>query len=381
MNNAPMNDTPNAPTPDDRISIFGLIASVLERGYLIGAFALAGALFAVVPTYFSPSLYTSSAMVVSSQGPVGVSARLRGLAQSFGVGAAGSESIDPSSNPLLLIQLARSPVVLGRLAFDSLEVPELHEGRETAQDEGQAATRVALADVLMPARGNRARALDSLPAPQRARLVGARLTRAVEMRTVSETGALRLSVSTEWPSVSLHVAERLLDELNGFNAEISQQRASDERRFAEERVAEQERDLREAEAELGAFLEANRQFRNSPELSFEHDRLNRAVALEQQLLVSLMTSLDQVRLREVRDVPVLQTIEAPTRARRPDAKRRKYWAVVGLGLGAILGLVIGAVLTAIQRAREAGDPEVERMLAAAQRLIEPVTRRIGRARA
>lgn len=364
-----MNPDPNsAPMPDDRISIFGLVASVLERGYLIGALALLGAVAAVVPTFFSPNLYTSSALVISSQTPGGVSARLRGLAQSFGVGVGGTESVEPASDPLLLMQLAQSPVVLRRLAFDSLEVPELGEGP------------MALAEILMPPRSGRARDPDSIPSEQRARLVGARLARAVDMRPMSETGALRVTVTTEWPSVSLHVAQRLLDELNGFNAEISQQRAGDERRFAEERVADQEAQLRAAEAALGSFLVANRQFRNSPELSFEHDRLNRAVALEQQLLVSLMTSLDQVRLREVRDVPVLQTIESPTRARRPDAKRRKYRATVGFGLGAILGLLVGAVLTAVQRAREAGDPEVERMLAALNRLIEPVTSRIARAR-
>lgn len=363
-----------SPSAEERISLFGIAATLLERTWLIVGTALIGAVLAVIPTFFAPALYTSSALVVSSASAPSINARLRGLAQSFGVGGEVVGN-DLTAYPIFLSYLARSPVVLQRMAYDSLEVPELGEGRMVLADVLRSQRERSQGDEAEPEgelREGGPVATDSAVLQRRARGIGGRLARSITLTTIETMGSIRVRVSTEWPSVSLHVANRLLEELNRFNAEVSQERASDERRFVEGRVAAQERNLDAAEQELSDFLVANRQFRNSPDLTFEHDRLNRQVSLQQQLLVSLVQSLDQVRLREVRDVPVLQVIEPPLLALRPDGLRRSYRATVGFGIGGIVGLLLTGVLSLFAAARTARDPEVERFIAALEGVIAPV---------
>jgi uncharacterized protein involved in exopolysaccharide biosynthesis len=54
---------------------------------------------------------------------------------------------------------------------------------------------------------------------------------------------------------------------------------------------------------MQAFLQANRQWANSPDLTFQHDRLERDIALRQQVYTTLVQSFEQARISEVRDTP------------------------------------------------------------------------------
>jgi len=88
-----------------------------------------------------------------------------------------------------------------------------------------------------------------------------------------------------------------------------QSQAAAERGFTEERMAEAQEELRAAENELQRFLQNNRQFQNSPELVFQHDRLQRRVAMRQQVYTSLVQSYEQARIDEVPNTPVITVVE------------------------------------------------------------------------
>ena len=122
------------------------------------------------------------------------------------------------------------------------------------------------------------------------------LEKVVKIQVDDETGIVSLSVKTHYPALSADVANLFVELLNSFNMETRQSEAQERRRFIEGRVAEGEDELRAAEEELKSFLERNRQFQGSPELSFQHDRLQRQVSLKQEVMSTLNREYEEARI-------------------------------------------------------------------------------------
>jgi uncharacterized protein involved in exopolysaccharide biosynthesis len=154
------------------------------------------------------------------------------------------------------------------------------------------------------------------------------------------------------------ISQRLLAAVNQFNLRTRQSQATEERKFTETRLTEARTSLREAEDRLQSFLQHNRQG-SSPELKFDEDRLEREVALDQQVVNSLAQSYEEVRIREVRDTPVITVIEPPVAPTSADSHGRAGRAIVGLVLGALLASLVGFAQDFSRRRRTAGDPDVE----------------------
>ena len=113
---------------------------------------------------------------------------------------------------------------------------------------------------------------------------------------------------------------------------------------------------------MGEFLQANRNFANSPTLTFEFERFQREVALQQQVLVALAQSFEEARIREVRDVPVITVIESPSLPVRPDRRGRALRGLLGVLLGGSLGALVAFTRGMFARRREEGDEEAARLL-------------------
>ena len=103
----------------------------------------------------------------------------------------------------------------------------------------------------------------------------------------------------------------------------------------------------------------NRQFTSSPDLTFQRDRLQRDVTLKQQVFTSLTQSYEEVRIREVRDTPVITVIETPSVPTLPEPRGRLVRVLFGLIFGALFGAFIAFVSGAIARRRQEGDSEAD----------------------
>ena len=190
------------------------------------------------------------------------------------------------------------------------------------------------------------------------RLEGAveQLGRRVSVGTSPETGMVRLSVQTKWPELSVQIAHRLLELVNDFNLQTRQSQANAEREFVTQRLAEAQEELVGAENDLEAFLQSNRRIENSPPLGFERDRLQRLVTLRQEVVVSLAQALEQAKIEEVRNTPVITIVEEPYPPARPDRRRLIMKGMVSLALGLFLGIVTAFALEFMAASRDR-DPE------------------------
>src|SRR5690606_9280112 len=123
-----------------------------------------------------------------------------------------------------------------------------------------------------------------------------------------------------------------------------------EREFVGARLQEAERELREAEAELEAFLRQNRRYDQSAQLQFEYGRLQRQVELRQQVYVTLAQAFEQVRIEEVRNTPVISVLESPEgSARRRGGRIAKV--MMALAVGVMAGLLAALVRDFARRER------------------------------
>jgi uncharacterized protein involved in exopolysaccharide biosynthesis len=183
------------------------------------------------------------------------------------------------------------------------------------------------------------------------------------VRVSRETGVISVSVRTENPAIGEEILAKLLAELQTFNLETRQSQARAEARFADQRLEEAQEELIAAERDLQQFLRANRQFRNSPDLVFEHDRLQRQVMLRQELVTSLTQSFERARIDAVRDTPVITVLGSPEGSAAPVRRYLIVRGVVGILLGFGLGAMIAITLYYMRRIRAANGSEYEEFLA------------------
>ena len=202
------------------------------------------------------------------------------------------------------------------------------------------------------------------------------LGKIVAASEVRSLGAVRVLVTTRWPSVSLALAERLVDGVNRFNLETRKSQAAAEREFVEMQAEEAERALREAEDRLQLFLQRNRAFDSSPELAFEHDRLGREVGLRQQVYTTLLQNREEARIREVRDTPVITVLEEPRLPVVREARKSIQKGVLGGLVGGMLGVLIAFLGRGVARARRAPTEEAREFF----QLVEEATPRFFRRR-
>lgn len=174
-----------------------------------------------------------------------------------------------------------------------------------------------------------------------------------------------LSVTTRSPELSTAVVERALALVSQFNQEQRQSQSAQERAFLGARLAEARRELSEAEDSVARFMERNRDFRNSPPLLFQYDRLQREVTLRQALYTTLAQNHEQSRIEEVRDTPVLTVVEPPRLPVRPDSRHLALKLLLALVAGAMLGVLAAFARDAFlrQAPEEEGLSDFERHLA------------------
>jgi tyrosine-protein kinase Etk/Wzc len=331
------------------ISFAASAVILLKARRTLGWLALVGALVGVAIGLLRDRVYVSRVIFL----PKGSDESASGLAlaaSQFGLALPGRTA---DWWPAIYVEVLSSPALLGPIVTDTFTVAE------------EGGRRASLLD-LLKVRG-------TTPEIRAARGVKA-LGRKVAATEDKKLGAVRISVSTRWPSVSQALAERLVEGVNQFNIETRRTLAAAEREFVDAQAEEAARELRQAEDELQAFLNRNRTL-VAPDLVFQRDRMQRTVGIRTQAYTNLLQSREQARIREVRNTPVISMIEGPRLPVLPESR-----GVILLGaLGLVTGLLVGALWVFATRqlraARATPDPNVSELVIELQEMVPRLLRR------
>lgn len=325
----PTGAPPSSPLGEDRVSLLRIASTVMRhRGLVVGLALLCFALV-VLRALIVPRTYStrSSFVAQSDNAPLNLS----GIAAQFGLSLPGGG--EAGRSPAFYADLVTSRQILGGLV-------------DTRFSLGPDRRQVTLPEFYESS--------GKTPALRREEAI--RTLRGELSVTVDQpTGTVKVRATAEHPQLALLLNRRLLELLNEFNLNTRQSQAGMERRFTEKRLEEVRRELREAEDRQQVFLQRNRDYRNSPELSFQQDRLKREVDMRQQLYAVLAESYERSKIDEVRDTPVITVVERPELPVRPDPRGLIKWGLVALIAGAVIGALIGFGRDALDRSR-IGEP-------------------------
>lgn len=342
------------PTPqiqvDGEVSLLALAGVLIRWRWLILALALLGGVIGLVRGQTSPQLWTATAVFIP-QGSEGDSPSdgLSLAASRFGIN---SPSGGSWGSPMY-VELLRSRALLEPLGLSAVTVLEQHN------------RTVRIVDLL------RIKA----PTAKRQTEMGAQaISRMIEASEEKKLGAVRLTTTTPWPSVSQQLTQLVLARINEFNIEMRKSRAAVERSFVEAQLYEAQGTLRAAEDRLQGFLQRNRFIAGSPELTFEHDRLQREVTLRQQLYTSWLQSREEARIREVRNTPVITVLEDPRLPYIPQSRKTVQKIIVGGLTGGLIAVVIAFLTVGIAGIRRSPGDDARQFLLA----IEEATPRFLR---
>lgn len=338
--------------PHDGMSLAASGTALVRRWRVVVFWTTIGILFAGIVAALQPAIYQASASFI----PGGNDPGRTGLATIAGQFGVSIPTQNQSLSPDFYAQLLRSRELLAPIVRDTLSVPEV------------GGARVAFFDLFkIPQQASKVREQDGV----------ALLGGLVKTSVIKSTGVVQLSVSTRWPSVSLLIVGDLIDGLNGFNQRTRQGQAASERKFVEGRLALAESDLRAAEDRLQEFLQTNKEV-SSPQLSFQRDRLQRVVVLRQQIFTVLTQSLEDARIREVRDTPLITVVESPGVSARPEPRRRLTTVGLGLFFGTLTGIFFVLLFESITRGRKHGNTDLDELVSTVAEMKGSIARKLRR---
>jgi uncharacterized protein involved in exopolysaccharide biosynthesis len=334
------------------LSILGLADTVSRHPGLVLVLPLLVALLLVLPSFIFGRSYVARSSFMPEVA-AGGSQRFAGLAAQLGLSTGalgGNESLES------YVDLARSRAILSDVARRQYRLVRGGIGADTVSG--------TLLDVYRV----------QAPTPEQRLLIAVERLRAnLDVRANAKSGVI--SIATTAPSRELAEAlnRSLLDVLSEFNLRKRQTRASAERAFVSERLRDVQAQMAAAERAVESFLERNRTYQGSPQLTFELNRLQRRLDLVQQVYGNLAQAHEQARIEEVRNTPVITVVDLPEGS-STWAKSRRRQAMLGLLLGLLLALAAAFGLDAVQQAA-ARDPLQAQALG---RRLERLRLRFGR---
>lgn len=145
----------------------------------------------------------------------------------------------------------------------------------------------------------------------------------LKLSTARTTKVVSLSYSSGEPELSAAIVNAFLEELITYNQDIRDTKAKQNREFIEERLEENRKLLKKAEAELADFTSKNKKI-VTPDLEIELDRLKRNVKVQEEVYVMLKKQLELAKIEEQEKKPVIEILEkasAPLYKSSPKTKR------------------------------------------------------------
>jgi uncharacterized protein involved in exopolysaccharide biosynthesis len=300
------------------ISVLTLLNVVLRNRHLVVGLSALGIVIGVVAAVFVGREYGAESRFMPVQAQHD-EPRLGQLAAQLGMGGI----VGPTTSVDFYAELLKSRDLLGAVVTSEYEF---------VVDEATGETRSGTLVELLPVKGE-------TPEARLQSAVG-RLGERVSVSIHSRSGLITLTTMAPWRNLAVQVNERLLEYLDDFNRERRQTAVGAERSFIEDRVAEAQVELTEAERALERFLDENRGFLTSPRLAFESARLERQVDIRHRRYMDLAQAYEQARIEEVRNTPAITVVDLPKPSGRTGRRIQALLVLLGLALGTSLAVVI-----------------------------------------
>jgi uncharacterized protein involved in exopolysaccharide biosynthesis len=157
----------------------------------------------------------------------------------------------------------------------------------------------------------------------------------------NNAGIITLEYTADGPEMAAAAANAYVQLINEFNVGQRRSRAAALRDFLEtDALPRASTELSGAEDSLADFYRRNKSFDASPNLRLDEARLQRRIAVKQQAYLELARQVEQARVDEIRNTPVITIVSGASPPTEPSSPK----LVVNVLLGVILGVGIWLML-------------------------------------
>lgn len=170
------------------------------------------------------------------------------------------------------------------------------------------------------------------------------LGEALQVGLDNKTSVVTISIETREPQLSADIINGVTSELDKFIRTKRTIKASEQRKWIEDRLVEVKQDLQRSENALKEFREKNRRVLDSPQLLLEQERLIREVTINATLYTELKKQYEIVKIEEIKNIPIINVMDEARPAARKERPKRAIIVLTSLFLSLIGGL--GYVLVA-----------------------------------
>jgi hypothetical protein len=150
-----------------------------------------------------------------------------------------------------------------------------------------------------------------------------------------KTRLISISADTNSPGLSQQIVNRALALLEEYVQDRGRTRGGYKAAFAEARLTDAQKELNGAEAELGRFLEQNRNYPGTtdPGVRLRGMRLETDLKLKQQMIITLTLNRENALLEEKNDMPILNVLDDGNLPLEKSGPHRSVFALLGFFLG------------------------------------------------
>lgn len=170
-----------------------------------------------------------------------------------------------------------------------------------------------------------------------------RLRRLIVVEVDDRANVFTVSIRVRSREAARSAVERTVALIADFDTRIRRLRASENRRFIAERADSARVELAATEDALATFQARNRAYAQSPDLLLQYQRLERAVAVKQEIYGNLSRSLEEARIEEVKEAPVVTIVDPPRAGWRKAEPRRRQVVALSLVAGIVCVLLLAAL--------------------------------------
>ncbi|MCL2208312.1 MAG: Wzz/FepE/Etk N-terminal domain-containing protein [Fibromonadales bacterium] len=141
-------------------------------------------------------------------------------------------------------------------------------------------------------------------------------------------GVITLTTEFQDPQVTLDVNNFIFKQLNDILLNKMHFKASENRKFTEERLADVKLNLKESEEALRSYRMKNK-LRMDPTEQLEDSRLQREVLTNQEIMIQLQKQHELAKIEEARDMPVLDILDEPMKPIDKSKPKKKMIVMAG----------------------------------------------------
>ena len=167
---------------------------------------------------------------------------------------------------------------------------------------------------------------------------------------------ISLSYSTNEPELSAAIVNAIMDDLVAYNQDIRGSEATQNRKFIENQLKENQNLLKTAEKDYSDFMKRNVKITGSPDLEVERDRLKRAVTVQAEVYITLRKQLELAMIEEQEKKSPIEIIERAAVPLKKSAPQTLKNAMLAGFVSLILFVGLAFVMEYIKKI----DPNEER---------------------